>query len=147
MPKCEPKVHIYWRVKEGETQYTYVGKVTLSIPKDEERVVTARCWFWIDEGQIYIAEINVEKGYKKLRYGTLIINILKGYAEVMRYPLVLCSADNAIEFYKKLGFMSMKDKKRDKRVSANYQISEPDELDVFWIPKSMKKRKKIKLIF
>lgn len=100
----------------------------------------------IEKKEITIASLFVAEKYRNKNYGSLIMEMIKSYAYIVKMPVVLYSAIGAIGFYRKLGFKAEADKNKDKRIVSrkNPMLA---ECNMYWIPTSMKYRKRIFLIF
>jgi GNAT superfamily N-acetyltransferase len=103
--------------------------------------------FIIHEDNIYLSSLNIVDGFQHNGLGRIIIDMLKSFAEAERKPITVCSYNESVWFYRKCGFTSSNSKHKDQRAKVAYTFLKPDYTDMFWIPKSLEKRKRIRIRF
>ena len=117
--------NIYLRIKrEGKyDRGEWTGSIILKT--SERGRIIGELFFIIDPIQVTITELEVKRKYRRQGYGRFLVRIMQAMAEKMNKPLVLYSLDEAIGFYKKLGFKHIPSSK--------------EKGDLYWLPKRLKK--------
>ena len=116
----------------------------------EERKKVGFLDFLIDFGKdkIMPTTLTVKDGFKGKGYGVLLMHALMGIADCLKKPIFLISSVETIEFYKKLGFVCLREfkngKYKDKEViipnlrKDNFD-KEVEKTDLIWIPSKVEK--------
>jgi hypothetical protein len=110
----------------------------------KEKKVVCVLGFTVNDQQIYVDTLNTESGYQHIGYGSIAMDIMKGFARFLEIPIILYSIHNSYPFYEKMGFMSCRNKKMKRRlIQLKKDADAPDELDLIWLPECLVDKKKI----
>lgn len=99
--------------------------------------------FTVNEQQIYVDTLNTDKGFRHIGYGSLAMDVVKGYSEFLEIPIILYSISNSYPFYERMGFQSCNSDKIQRRIVQLKATEPPDEMDYIWIPKCLSKKRKV----
>jgi N-acetylglutamate synthase-like GNAT family acetyltransferase len=134
---------VVFTMEKGKS-HALIGLVKVWSP-DKKRLI-GKCELYAEDDIITISDLTITERYRKRKYGSLIIEIIKSYAYLTKMPVVLYSAWDAVDFYRKLGFKAETDKDREKRIDT-IKGAQASDCNLYWIPASIEKGKKIKLTF
>lgn len=97
--------------------------------------------FTISEEKIYVDTLDVDEEFQRMGYGTLIIDIIKGIAELLEKPIHIYSINHSYPFYESQGFVSVFDPEMRRRIIIK-RGSKPSGTDYIWIPESVNNKVK-----
>lgn len=122
---------------------SFVGEVTLV----KEHTPVCKIKFWVDETRIYITDLDVHERHRRCGYGRLTMDYIMFLAEVLRKPIFLYSEVEAVKFYEKLGMEHLNSPKMKRKIrvlneNPKYKHHWDDE-DFIWIPKCLRRQKRI----
>lgn len=103
----------------------------------DDEIVGDGAGFTISEEKIYVDTLDIYTEYQRLGYGTLIIDVIKGIAELLEKPVHIYSINNSYPFYEAQGFVSVLNPEMRKKLILKRK-SNPLEHDYIWIPDSLK---------
>jgi hypothetical protein len=140
-------VSIMRRVRKQISVIVDIKGAEVKVIVDNEEAAKAQ--FVFDEAQIIVTDVGTDDAYQKCGYGRLLFDALKIISNQKKMPLILCSLDDAIPFYEKIGLLHLNDPEVQKKVIfGNLKTkddieSKVDEDDFIWIPQSLNRRKPI----
>lgn len=96
--------------------------------------------FTISNEKIYVDDLNVDKEYQRIGYGSIMMDVIKGISRFVKKPIHLYSIGYSSPFYTNMGFLSVLDPQMRERICIK-KGSSPKEKDLIWIPECLKDHK------
>lgn len=123
------------------------GVAKIQIREKGKRKTVALAEFMNDGTKILVSDYDVYEEYQRQGYGTILAYTLMGISRTEGIPIVLFAIDNSLEFYEKMGFISLRKFKRGKYRGVTLTIANLNEVvdferqvgsdDMIWIPPNL----------
>jgi len=133
--------------KEHET---HVGEMRL-FKKEKPDNPIGLVSFLYNDLVIYVSWVETSKYYRHYGYGSVLMTIIKGFAQILNKPVLLYAVDEeSVAFNETLGFVSMtspKIKKKIVTVNKNPKLKayEWEEQDMIWLPTKLRRKREIRV--
>ena len=126
----------------GATKRVKAGEV--KIEKKSRRIGYLN--FVVDETQIFISDLSVNRYYRKKGYGRLLIMMVMALSEELKKPILLFSTDESENFYRKVGMRKLFAYKEWENVKVEFMNLNPkkkfceqcSDLDYVWVPSGLR---------
>ena len=114
--------------------------------------------FMVENDKIMPTSMGVREGFQRKGYGTLLVRVLMGIADYFYKPIFLISNVGIIDFYKRLGFVCLREFKSEEGIDMTYTTPRKykgkeiiiknladrfytgiEEVDLIWIPSKLER--------
>jgi len=114
--------------------------------------------FIIENDKIMSTSIEIQEDFQRRGLGTLLVRALMGIADYFYKPIFLISNSNTTDFYKRLGFVCLREFKPEEGINVKYMTPRKykgkevviknladrfytgiEEVDLIWIPSKLER--------